>query len=148
MVKKASRIEVRVFPRPVPKGADACCLNEGGCGGGCCGSADNLEDVLFQIQRENSDKVDIIMANYDTDEPFDGILKALNNILKRSDEDFQVTEENFESFMAHAAPLIAVDGKLVSSGMVPSKNRLLRTIGIEPKNQDNLDGQLDRGRCS
>lgn len=133
MVKKASRIEVRVFPRPVPKGADACCLNKGGCGGGCCGSVDNLDDVLFQIQRENSDKVDILMANYDADEPLDGILKALNDILRRNNEDFRVTEENFEPFMAHAAPLIAVDGKLVSSGIVPSKNRLLQAIGIEPK---------------
>lgn len=135
MTKESGRIEVRVFPKPLPKGADACCLNAGGCGGGCCGSGDNLDDMLFEVQREHSDKVDILIANYDNDEPVEDILGTLNSILARSGENIQVVEENFEPFMAHAAPLIAVDGKLVSSGMVPSKIRLLRAIGIESKPQ-------------
>ena len=58
-------------------------------------------------------------------------LKDLNKLLASSDQQLRLTAQNFDMIMSQAAPIIAVNGQIVSLAAVPSLSELESVVGGE-----------------
>ncbi len=142
MTETKGKKRVQIFQ--VPEGDDSaggCGSGAGGCGpadtgsfGGCgCGApAVGLDEMIAEFSRNHGDRAEIKLADYSSDEAVSETLDALNRVLEKSHEKLKITRDNLEMVLTQSAPIIAVDGKIVSTRNVPSADQL---AGV-------LDGEL------
>ena len=127
---------VQIFQVPESNASSAGC-EPSGCGpgdadtvSGCsCGTpAIGLEEMMTQFSQKHGDKAEIKLAEYASDEAVSDTLDALNQVLKKSNESLRVTRDNLDMVLTQSAPIIAVDGNIVSTRTVPSADQLAGII--------------------
>lgn len=135
MTEKQKKI-IQIFQVPESNGSSAGC-GSSGCGpgdadafSGCsCGTpAIGLEEMLTQFSQKYGDKADVKLAEYSSDKAVSDTLDALNHVLKKSNESLMVTRDNLDLVLTQSAPIIAVDGNIVSTRTVPSADQLAGII--------------------
>jgi len=139
MTEKQKKI-IQIFQVPESNGSSAGCgISECGPGdvadfGGCsCGPpAEGLEEMLSQFSKKHGDKAEVKLAEYSSDKAVSDTLDALNQVLKESNESLRVTRDNLDMVLTQSAPIIAVDGNIVSTRTVPSADQLAGIIEGEP----------------
>lgn len=112
-----------------------------GCGPGCgsgnseilsgcnCGvPAIGIDEMLTKFSEKHGNKAEIKLADYSSDNAILKTLDALNLVLKESNEKLVVTPVNMDMVLAQSAPIIAIDGKIVSTRIVPPVDQLAKAI--------------------
>lgn len=132
-VDVTKEVTVTVFPPLSGCGPSSSC-----CGPSmCCGPSANpfsgkdLMDELFQrlgeIKENFGNTVQIETVEYGTMSQLRHAINRLNLVLKASGKDFVVSTNDFYFFIS-AAPIIAVNNKIISAGSVPTREQMFNRI--------------------
>jgi hypothetical protein len=82
-----------------------------------------LEEIAFKLTKE------VVIETIDTGNTLYAIERL--NVLLYLNGESQVTHETYPEYIMHSVPLIAVDNKIVSIGVLPDKEEFLKTIKKE-----------------
>ncbi len=139
-------LDLQVFPRPTWIDNVTCGGMCGAAGGSHCGSlgasACNTEECdeegkcsapaadagIPPVAPEYREVVAMWTADYSSDRAIETSLARLNAALAASGLPLRVTKDTFALFMSQAAPLVALDGQIVFSGMSPTQEQFDRTL--------------------
>jgi hypothetical protein len=117
-------------------GAGSACASGGGCGsGGCggaqtsCGTADPLDSLVGHIIKKHGRRMDVRVADYSTEAGRSEAMHGINAILAAQKERLRVNKRNFDLFMGHAAPIIAIDGRPAFLRKLPSGEEFEKALG-------------------
>lgn len=131
---KQKKVTVTVFPPLSACGPSSSC-----CGpSACCGPSTNpfsvqdpmeeLSQRLGEIEGAFGNTVGIETVEYGTASQFRHAIERLNSVLKVSEMDFVASPGNFSILVSSAAPIIAVNDRVVSTGSVPTKEQMFAHI--------------------
>jgi len=137
VIKMADPTKVEFFPLAM---SASCCEPSGG--SSCCGPCDptigNLtegkdpNEVLLQRAKEIEgvfgENVNVEIANYSTTADIFKAIDRFNNVLSNSGKKFFVTPGNFYTFVASVTPMITINGKIVFTKTIPTKEELIGKI--------------------
>lgn len=140
MIKNEIKKNIMIFH--VPKINDTFPINEPmGCGPGYGSSGDNgstgcgcgtsaigLDEMLKQFFEKHGNKANVKLADYSSDKAISNTIDDLNQVLKKSNENLVVTVANLEMVLTQSAPIIAINGKIVSTKIVPSADQMANAI--------------------
>ncbi|MEM3587072.1 MAG: hypothetical protein QXO71_07130 [Candidatus Jordarchaeaceae archaeon] len=133
-VDVTKEVTVTVFPPLSGCGPSSSC-----CGPSmCCGPSvnpfsgkdlmDELSQRLEEIKENFGNTVQIETVEYGTVSQLRHAIDRLNLVLKASGNDFVVSTKNFFIFISSAAPIIAVNNKIISAGSVPTREQMFNRI--------------------
>ena len=140
MPKESRKQIIDVYRDPVktnvPGGDSSKCS---GCGSRtvCDDAPENLNEWLARIPEKYFDQAEVRVFDSSTEDQITETIKTLNVMLQEKREDIRFDRENFQTFIARKAPLIAVDGLLFFIAEIPSDSKLERALEIAAKLKEN-----------
>lgn len=128
------KVTVTVFPTLSTCGpSSSCCVPSACCGPSANpfssrGPMEELAQRIKEIRETFGNAVWIETVEYETVSQLRHAIERLNLVLKASGNDFVVSPGNFSILVSSAAPIIAVNDRIVSTGSVPTKEQMLAHI--------------------
>lgn len=119
------KTKVQFFSRPdwIQPDEDLC--------GSCektCTELRELNEVLVGFLDRVGEWVNVSIHDFDTPERSAQSMLSLNEVLSQSQEDLRVHDGNLENVLAGAMPIVAIDGKIVSTRVVPPVDKLVAAV--------------------
>jgi len=121
MTKTKTKSTIRVFPKLETlklAAVDACCACS------CTDSMPRLDDTLTEISERRQGEVYVIIADYSPDRALTEAIEQLNAALEASGQTLRVGKDNLKMFMAQAAPVITIEGRIVCVARPPTADQL------------------------
>ncbi len=127
--------EMKLSDNSFPENQTGCEL--GACGASCgdsyseisCGiPATGLDTMLDQFSKKHGERAEVRLADYSSEAAVSTTLISLNKVIKSSNMDLTVTPDNLGIVLSQSAPIIAIDGYIVSTQIVPSVDQLTNAV--------------------
>jgi len=97
-----------------------------------CGDSNDTKsgiyDMVAEFGRQYSDLAAVEVIDLDAEERIDEGITALNDALSASGDRWRISRSNLPWVMSQSAPVIIIDGKVASTGQVPTADELANAL--------------------